>query len=349
MENVGKAGEEARGLAYAVSACSRILEIIVPERMKIAWMTATPTVVVAAFLFLSSGSFTATTSFLPDVQGLENLQKRSLLGELAAATGISIGLNPSQLYPEIIKSDLLLGRVMGRTFNIQQGDRGLLLKDIWELESDDTSKQYENTLKKLRNSIDVSLDRRTLIVTLKVTSISPVLSAQLANAIASELDAFALEFSKGLAGQKRVWIEKRLAEVMVDLGRAEDSLKGFRERNRSIANSPELLLAQARLAREVEINSTIFIELKKQLELARVEEARTSSIVNMLDRARPPYARSGLGRRYTLLLFAFLFLVLSTVYVYLSYQFRTNSTLRSQFAQLRDAAGGGRRAARASQ
>ena len=169
---------------------------------------------------------------------------------------------------------------------------------------------------------------------MQVGTQSPLFSADLANAIATTLDRLSLEFSRHLAGQKGRWIESRLSEVQSELTRSEDNLKQFRERNRSVANSPELLLQQARLGREVEINSTIFVELKKQLEVARVEEARTSSIVNILDTARPAYGKSGLARRYMFALFFLMVLTLNIAYILLSDQIRSNPVLMTQLRRL---------------
>ena len=84
------------------------------------------------------------------------------------------------------------------------------------------------------------------------------------------------------------WIGKRLSEVETELHAAEDTLKEFRERNRRVIDSPELLLQQARLERGVTLKSTIFLELKKQYELAKIEEIKKVSIVSVLDHGRVP-------------------------------------------------------------
>jgi uncharacterized protein involved in exopolysaccharide biosynthesis len=71
------------------------------------------------------------------------------------------------------------------------------------------------------------------------------------------------------------------------LEKSEDKLKAFREKNRRIGDSPQLLLEQGRLMREVEINSTLYEELKKQHEIAKIEEVKNVPIINVMDSARP--------------------------------------------------------------
>jgi uncharacterized protein involved in exopolysaccharide biosynthesis len=83
------------------------------------------------------------------------------------------------------------------------------------------------------------------------------------------------------------------------LKKSEVVLKEFREKNRKVADSPQLMMEQERLARDVQINSTVFIELKKQLEVAKIEEIKNIPIINVLDVARPPVRRSSPARRQT--------------------------------------------------
>lgn len=48
------------------------------------------------------------------------------------------------------------------------------------------------------------------------------------------------------------------------------------------------LSRQERLSRDVQVNSAIFVELKKQYELAKLDEVKNITIVNILDPARAP-------------------------------------------------------------
>jgi uncharacterized protein involved in exopolysaccharide biosynthesis len=111
------------------------------------------------------------------------------------------------------------------------------------------------------------------------------------------------------ASEQRKWIETRLKQVEQDLRNSEEQLKDFREKNRRVLDSPELLLQQQRLARAVEINSTLFIELKKQYELAKIEEIKNIPIVNVLDPARAPVRKAGPKRATNTVLMFLLTLV----------------------------------------
>jgi uncharacterized protein involved in exopolysaccharide biosynthesis len=47
-------------------------------------------------------------------------------------------------------------------------------------------------------------------------------------------------------------------------------------------------MQQERLLRDVQVQSTVFVELKKQYELAKLEEIKNITIVNVLDPGRVP-------------------------------------------------------------
>ena len=72
-----------------------------------------------------------------------------------------------------------------------------------------------------------------------------------------------------------------------DLTKAENTLKEFRERNRQVL-SPQLLLEQERLIRDVQINATIYTELRKQYEIVKIEEVKNIPVINVMDPARAP-------------------------------------------------------------
>lgn len=143
----------------------------------------------------------------------------------------------------------------------------------------------------------------------------PQLSADIVNNITSELDKFIRTKRTTNASEQRKWIEGRLVEVKRDLEKSEGVLKEFRENNRRVIDSPQLLMEQDRLNREVQINSTLYIELKKQYELAKIEEIKNIPIINVMDPARPAARRESPKRFNIVLTFFSLSFLGSLLYV----------------------------------
>ena len=105
-----------------------------------------------------------------------------------------------------------------------------------------------------------------------------------------------------------------------DLTKAENTLKEFRERNRQVL-SPQLLLEQERLIRDVQINATIYTELRKQFELVKIEEVKNIPVINVMDSARAP-ARKDKPKRATIVVTVFIISFICSIgYFYIFYKF----------------------------
>ena len=76
-----------------------------------------------------------------------------------------------------------------------------------------------------------------------------------------------------------------------ELDVAEENLRGFRERNLRIGNAPRLLLEEGRLNRAVREQEEVYLTLRRQYELAKIEERRDVPVINVLDAAVVPSFR----------------------------------------------------------
>ncbi len=83
----------------------------------------------------------------------------------------------------------------------------------------------------------------------------------------------------------REFIQERIQDVKLELETAEEHLKTFREKNRSIIESPQLQLEIGRLTRDVELQNQLFITFQEQLELAKIKELDETPTLTVLDKA----------------------------------------------------------------
>ena len=95
---------------------------------------------------------------------------------------------------------------------------------------------------------------------------------------------------------------------------AENRLKNFREQNRVTSQSPKLLLEQGRLMRNVEILQTVFIELTKQLEIAKIDQIKDAPVLNVKEYAKNPVKKAGPRRASSLITFMFFSFLISSIY-----------------------------------
>lgn len=248
--------------------------------------------------------FKSTATILPETEknklaGLVNFS------ELATLAGISTG-EPSltKLYPTIINSESVLKNVIYARYHTNEFKDSVNLIQFWEIEERTPELGYEMCLRTLRNELDVSMDPKTWVISVSTETTERQLSADIVNNVTSELDRFMRTKRATNASEQRKWIEGRLAEVKRDMEKSETGLKVFRDNNRRVVDSPQLLMEQERLIREVQINSTLYIELKKQYELAKIEEIKNIPIINVMDPARPAVKKER-PRRSTIVLTLF--------------------------------------------
>ncbi len=337
MQGQGSTEEEQLSL----SNLTWMLETLWSRRGKIAKVVLVAAVLVAGMSLLLPNGYVATTTIMPDLTFFNSVGG-TLGGFKDLATAIGLNANqtvtsPSQLYPDIMESEFVLRRVIYHKYKTEKYDSLVNLIEYWKFDNADENFNFEKCLKKLRTSvITISVDKKTLIISLEVSAGERQFAADLANELTSELDYFQRNFRQTNAGEQRKFLEQRLAEVKDDLAKAEERLKDFQEKNRRPEQSPQLLLQQGRLSRDVDLNSTLFIELKKQYELAKLDEIKNTPVVQVLDIARPPSDHASPRRRILVMVAAFLSFLASCAWFVMSEKFRDDEKVHDEVVRVKD-------------
>jgi uncharacterized protein involved in exopolysaccharide biosynthesis len=173
-------------------------------------------------------------------------------------------------------------------------------------------------------AISVEKDRQSSFLTLTVQAFEPQLAADMATALIEELDEHQKQFNIEQAAKKRIFIEERIEEVRLDLETAEEVLKDWRQGNRNIGDSPALLLEQERLMRESEVQKSLYITLKQEYEMAKIEEVEESDIIYILDKPEVPLDRSSPKRKMSVLLAGFLGIGMGVVAAFIRNWYETS-------------------------
>ena len=292
---------------------------ILKKRLKLLiWVTLSTTTLAAIYVFLlAQPVYIATAKLVPtgDDNSISNIQG------LASQFGFSLPLQSgssiafADIYPEIVKSRKLTGILLDRKFNTRKYGQNQTLLTILarqnRLEKYGADERFKRAGKILQEDINISKARLTSIITLEVGAFEPDLSAALANAIISESDKLQRQFKTHQVAEKRSFIEGRIKDGKVELETAQEGLKKFRERNRQVQYSPALMLEEERLTTETEVQKGIFITLKQQYELAKIEEVEEGTTVQVLDEPVAPYEKS--SPKVFLTLFLAMFIGLSSV------------------------------------
>jgi hypothetical protein len=262
----------------------------------------------------------------------------SQLQGMASTFGFDMGgRTPAFHIPDIVHSRHLKTELIYHEWNSDEFDKPVNLIHYWEIDdttgislnpinwikalfSSDKSSNYRtlkwetSALEKLYERISVS-EAKSGLITVDILMEEPAIAADMANAVYLSIVDFTLEIHSKQARLNREFIEGRQFGVKVQLTVDEDALKVFRERNRSIMESPQLQLEIERLMREVEIQTQVYITLQQQYELARIEEVNETPSVVILDEGKPAVGKDSPKRKAIVIIFMVIGGLLGTIFI----------------------------------
>lgn len=281
---------EASATSAASGELGRYLRALVDARSQIVLFTAGATLAAVLLALILPREWTARTVLLPAEDGQGALPAQ--LSGLATSFGFQVpfgSASQSDLYPNILSSERLLGAVLARPFSVREGAPAQPLLRILRPRDEDSHRTRMKAIRRLaKDVVRASKDSETGIVTLEVTTKSPTLSADVANALIAALEQYLITLRQDEGRKNRTFIDARVVDVAGELSKAEDQLAKFREANRRLGGSPELQLQELRLQRDMMIQEQVFLELQKQKEIAEIEEVKNTPVLKVLDEAVPP-------------------------------------------------------------
>jgi uncharacterized protein involved in exopolysaccharide biosynthesis len=199
------------------------------------------------------------------------------------------------LFPELIKSRKFAERILDKPFYSKEFDKELSLLAIFTYGNGppefslDTLIEIENAMGVLQGMI--SFESKGSFSVLTVRAGDPYFAMDLNKVVLDELQSLNRYFKSQHLNEKTEFIKNRIESVGNDLKESEQTLKIFREQNRQIS-SPALQLEHEHLSRDVEIQKGIYLTLKQQQELTKIEEVEKATIVQVLDGPQVPLSAS---------------------------------------------------------
>jgi len=189
------------------------------------WLSAVLAALVVSLLLPKV--YRSTATLLPSLDSKDGAGLGALLsaagGAAGAAQTLGISLPGAPATPTDVFVAMLKSRIMADDV-IKQFD----LMRLYEAKTmDDARKALEDD-----TTIKVSKEKVIMIV---VEAKDPKLAADMANYYVSNLDRLNRTLNVSKASQNRAFIERRLAETQVNLVKAEEALKEFQTRNKTVA------------------------------------------------------------------------------------------------------------------
>lgn len=145
-----------------------------------------------------------------------------------------------------------------------------------------------SAIKKLNTRISYSQDFYTNEIIITTTMEDRALAQEINNDIINYINTFITNSKNKNAASQAFFLNKRLNEVKQSLQESEDEMEKFLEDNISFQDSPSLQKIYMRIARKIEIDTQIIIQLTTQMEVNKVNElSEVSNFVIVDDSSFP--------------------------------------------------------------
>ena len=235
--------------------------------------------------------------------------------------------------PDIIESRRLKKEIVHKNWNTSKSSSPINLIDYWELKDINlfgkiillinntfNSYKYNPNLRYEEEAIQLLDDliyvdeKNSGLIEVVVLMDEPQLAADIANFISEYVVKYVGEEQKVFARKTKAFLKTMLDSAQVELRESEVDFTLFKEKNPLNLDTPELQLERIGLIRKVEVNQEVYITIRKQYELSKIEESKERLYVNILDDAKPSLYKEYPKRFIIILCFTFLgtlFLLLS--------------------------------------
>jgi len=274
-----------------------------------------------AFALLSTPFYQTEAKIIYQTSGGPQSSGLNALAALAGVSTAKGGDDPSAYLQDIILSNNMLQAILAEKWSVD-------LLTLWKIEPDTTKENWQLKLEygmldalKKGKYIVFSQDKKSGVITLSTEFEDPQVSFDVNNFIYNQLSDIIKNKMHFKASENRKFTEERLLEVKDNLKEAEENLRRFRQRNR-LRMDPADELEDARLQREVLMNQEIMIQLQKQYEIAKIDEARDMPVLDVIDLPLKPIEKSKPKRTIIVLaggmaavFFAILFAVLYDMFL----------------------------------
>jgi uncharacterized protein involved in exopolysaccharide biosynthesis len=174
--------------------------------------------------FLIPVRYTSTTQLMPPDQAGQGMA--TMLAALGKAGGELAGIG-SEFLGLKTSGDMFVGVLRSRTVADD-------LINKFDLRKVYGYKRYEDARKDLESRTDISVDRKSGIITIKVSDRDRNHASEMAREYVEALNLIVITLNTSSAHKERVFLEERLGQVQQDLEKAEKDFSQFASKNTTL-------------------------------------------------------------------------------------------------------------------
>ncbi|SOD95117.1 GumC domain-containing protein [Spirosoma fluviale] len=308
------------------------------------------------YAFSKSNQYSAAVTVMPEIQsktgglgGLSSLAGLAGIDIGSGSMGGSVDAIRPDVYPNVLQSvpfalhllrqpvysQLLKKETSLQTFfeeqekqswlgrSSEEGDeKNIILDPNNRSNTLQITKKQEELTQYIHEAVSATFDKKTAIITVSATLPDPVVAATVARLSLEYLKNYIVSYRTEKARNQVQFLTNQVNEAKSRYQRAEYALSSYRDRNRNIFLETAKIEEQ-RIQAEFLLTQSVYTDLSKQLEQAKIKVAEESPVFKVLEPARIPLKKSGPKRTVIILGFAIIGFLLG-IFVYGINRFRNS-------------------------
>jgi uncharacterized protein involved in exopolysaccharide biosynthesis len=289
-----------------------LFKLLLKRKIFIIKWTSFITMTFVIYSLIATPFFESKITLYPAGNLVESGNMIGNLQGLAESFGLgNNGNNQTFNIPDIVNSRRLKKSIILNKWNSNSFKSKVNLIEFWEIDKpkffnpkkwikdalpfpktthDTLGAQIFDALERLNKSILIE-EKVTGLIEVSVVMEEPSIASDIANYIAEFVKNFVAAEQKKEASRNKEFIYEQLIKSKIDLEKSEEGLTSFREKN-PFSRIPSLEEHRGRLERNIESNQQVYITLRQQYEIAKIDEARDYLLVTILDKAEPAIFKS---------------------------------------------------------
>lgn len=285
----------------------------------------------ALYALSKPNEYTTLIRVMPELKGAANPGGLGDLRSLAGLAGVNLD-NASQpeairpdLYPDIVQSVPFTLHLLAQPVVTTERWKPYSLQDFLNEQGQDTwfgrvlgsgeseplatkvaqpnaagpnggtlrlTKAQEGLSRQLNQRVNATIDKKSGIMTLSSSMPDPVVAAQVARYALDHLTKYVTDYRTGKARQQVEFLNQQVNNARRRYQATEYAVSAYRDRNRSVYLNTAKIEEQ-RLQADFLLAQTVYNDLSKQLELARIKVQEEAPVFQVLEPARVPLTKSG--------------------------------------------------------
>lgn len=186
-------------------------------------------------------------------------------------------------------------------------------------ESDSTgiikiSRQEQNVFDAIKGAVTYEYNSRQGVIHLGYTFSEPLAAAQVSEQLHRSLEKYVINYKTERVQDNLSFVEQSYAEARNDFLKKQADLAAFQDANRGLVTASGRA-TETRLRSEFDISFTIYNELARQLEQAKLSVKEEKPVLTVINPVIVPLGKSAPSRSRIIIISTILGVILSTIWV----------------------------------